>query len=43
MPPLTTPPRAIFSQIQANLSDRYSSGFPLLKELTEIRHQHVNF
>ena len=32
---LTTPPRAIFRQIQANLKDRYSSGFPVLKELIQ--------
>ncbi|MGL3210963.1 sacsin N-terminal ATP-binding-like domain-containing protein [Bradyrhizobium sp. BR 1433] len=35
MSSLTTPPRAIFRQIQANLSDRYSSGFPVLKELIQ--------
>jgi hypothetical protein len=32
---LTTPPRAIFRQIQANLKDRYSSGYPVLKELIQ--------
>lgn len=32
---LTTPPRAIFRQIQANLKDRYSSGFPVFKELIQ--------
>lgn len=32
---LTTPPRAIFKQIQANLKDRYSSGFPVFKELIQ--------
>ncbi|MGX9991939.1 sacsin N-terminal ATP-binding-like domain-containing protein [Rhizobium sp. Z1P35] len=32
---LITPPRAIFRQIQANLKDRYSSGFPVLKELIQ--------
>ena len=32
---LNTPPRAIFSQIQRNLSDRYRSGFPVLKELIQ--------
>lgn len=32
---LTTPPRAIFRQIQANLKDRYASGFPVLKELIQ--------
>jgi hypothetical protein len=32
---LSTPPRAIFRQIQANLKDRYSSGFPVLKELIQ--------
>lgn len=32
---LTTPPHAIFRQIQANLKDRYSSGFPVLKELIQ--------
>jgi len=35
MSSLTTPPRAIFRQIQANLTDRYSSGFPVLKELIQ--------
>lgn len=28
-------PRAIFNQIQANLKDRYASGFPILKELIQ--------
>jgi hypothetical protein len=32
---LKTPPRAIFRQIQANLGDRYRSGFPVLKELIQ--------
>ena len=32
---LSTPPRAIFRQIQANLKDRYGSGFPVLKELIQ--------
>ena len=32
---LETPPRAIFRQIQANLKDRYRSGFPVLKELIQ--------
>lgn len=32
---LRTPPRAIFRQIQANLGDRYRSGFPVLKELIQ--------
>ena len=32
---LITPPRAIFRQIQANLKDRYASGFPVLKELVQ--------
>jgi hypothetical protein len=35
MSSLTTPPRAIFRQIQANLNDRYSSGFPVLKKLIQ--------
>ena len=35
MSSLTTPPRAIFRQIQANLKDRYTSGFPVLKELIQ--------
>ena len=35
MSSLTTPPRAIFRQIQANLSDRYGSGFHVLKELIQ--------
>ncbi|AML51732.1 sacsin N-terminal ATP-binding-like domain-containing protein [Falsihalocynthiibacter arcticus] len=32
---LTTPPRSIFRQIQANLKDRYATGFPVLKELIQ--------
>ena len=32
---LSTPPSAIFRQIQANLNDRYGSGFPVLKELIQ--------
>ncbi|MGO8203483.1 sacsin N-terminal ATP-binding-like domain-containing protein [Rhizobium ruizarguesonis] len=32
---LTTPPRAIFRQIQANLKDRYPSDFTVLKELIQ--------
>ncbi|MDW9378091.1 hypothetical protein GOC57_29745 [Sinorhizobium meliloti] len=32
---LITPPRAIFRQIQANLKDRYPSGFAVLKELIQ--------
>lgn len=32
---LTTPPRAIFRQIQANLKDRYASGFPVLNKLIQ--------
>lgn len=35
MSSLKTPPRAIFRQIQANLGDRYRSGFPVLKELIQ--------
>ena len=35
MPNLQTPPHAIFHQIQANLRDRYNSGFPVLKELIQ--------
>jgi hypothetical protein len=35
MSSLTTPPRAIFRQIQANLGDRYRPGFPVLKELIQ--------
>ena len=35
MPNLSTPSRAIFRQIQANLKDRYVSGFPVLKELIQ--------
>ena len=35
MSSITTPPRAIFRQIQANLADRYGSGFHVLKELIQ--------
>lgn len=35
MPELSTPPRAIFNQIRANLADRYRSGFPVLLELVQ--------
>ncbi|MCW2275300.1 hypothetical protein GJ654_12505 [Rhodoblastus acidophilus] len=35
MAPITTKPKDIYIQIQANLRDRYRSGFPVLKELIQ--------